>query len=358
MTSNGGNEDTGRLAEAADSRVGAAGRRGVRGALAKLLRWPFRGIGNFITTLAGLGAGYALTLFVWGLFQGWVLYNADFPLWEDPEPLDVDARLEALPPRSGFDFTIEGFRHEGRHHRTSVWATTRTTDGDLIVVGVGSLVARFNALGELLWAQRYEGLRPSSAQKAVAAVADGEVIVALRFKTTQLLSSGPGRALLLRLDKQGEIVWSRSVGTSQAIWHLEPDGYGGVLGLLFSDKYQPSTRGGVFRLVRIDGAGRAYRDCRAIAKGKTPLRQGSLKAAFEEAQDLQRDLPYTAPTYTRSRFLQEVATSGPCRNSLSLRNFTDLKAVPVALVIVPSDGASPSGEGSSEPDLITIDPQD
>jgi Beta-propeller repeat len=92
------------------------------------------------------------------------------------------------------------------------------SDGALVGVtgsGAGALLSKWNTTGDLVWGRRAGEAAGRDAARALALGTDGSVYVAgSTYENLQGMSAGEEDAFVLKLDRDGKVVWSAQWGTA------------------------------------------------------------------------------------------------------------------------------------------------
>ncbi|MDD5638843.1 MAG: PQQ-binding-like beta-propeller repeat protein [Candidatus Pacebacteria bacterium] len=111
------------------------------------------------------------------------------------------------------------------------YSITKTSDGNFIAVGwtgkiTGEnqdiLVVKFNDEGDILWTKTYGTKEDEEQSYSVAPTNDGGVIIAAKKGRERLEALGHSNLLLIRLNSNGDIVWSKLIGGDQYYYLISP----------------------------------------------------------------------------------------------------------------------------------------
>jgi len=111
------------------------------------------------------------------------------------------------------------------------YSITKTSDGNFIATGwtgkiTGEdqdvLVVKFDDTGDILWAKTYGTKDDEEQAYSVASTSDGGVIIAAKKGTERMEALGHSNLLLIRLDSEGNIVWSKLIGGKNYYYLISP----------------------------------------------------------------------------------------------------------------------------------------
>jgi len=138
------------------------------------------------------------------------------------------------------DFLILKFNKEGNllwskrigsQYDDVGYSITKTSDGNFIATGwtgkiTGEdqdvLVVKFNDDGDILWAKIYGTKNDEEQSYSVAPTNDGGVIIVAKKGVERMEALGTSNLLLIKLNRDGNIVWSKLVGGKQYYYLISP----------------------------------------------------------------------------------------------------------------------------------------